>query len=216
VKALTIWKQRLLTCPPFRGLSGPEVWDVEPGGARPPCRHACPERRALLLNLAGIMLFRESAADPTYTVNFDRGYQADMVATLDHWRAVYADLPPRGILLDGNASRHRSVLKQMRRLRDALHEGRLVLFAGAGLSLPAAPLHLDARAMTLKTVQLMATDFRAFGPKTFSQAAICRAVAAILETLDIHSLQGKPFTAEGVKKVLARHPPTLAVYGRDN
>jgi hypothetical protein len=143
-------------------------------------------------------------------------YQANVVATLDHWLSVYADLPLRGILLDGNASRHRSVLKQMRRLRDALHESQIVFFAGAGLSLPATPLDLDARAMTLKTVQLMATDFRAFGPKTFSQAAICRAVAAILETLDIRGLQGKPFTAEGVKKALARHPPTPAMYSRDN
>jgi hypothetical protein len=61
-KAWTIWKQRLVACPPFRGLGDDEIRDVKPGSSRARRRHACPERRVLLDNLAGALLMWESAS----------------------------------------------------------------------------------------------------------------------------------------------------------
>jgi len=212
--ALTICTQRLLACPPFCGLGEHEVRDVKPDGSRAPRVYPCPERPILLVNLAGVLMFWESAQDSTIYMDSLNTDVAQLAAILEERVSLWKQLPQLGIHFGGQTSSHRATLQMADDLIQQWRQRPLEYRAQAGQQLPAAPYH-TVRALTLQVVQLMAEDFRAFGPATFSQEAIYRAVAAILKACGVPSIQGKSWTAAGIKKLLARNPPTPDMYPRD-
>ena len=181
---------------------------MKPSGSRAPRVYPCPERPILLTNLAGVLMYWESAHASAPYVDFFSAYQHQVVDVLENLWSVLLELPQRGMLLDEDPSLHDFIQKMTHNLWDKLRQSRLVYRAQAGQRMPAAPFH-DARSLTMLTVQTMAEDFRAFGPATFSREAIYRAVVAILEACGVPSIQGKSWTAAGINKLLARHPPYM-------
>jgi hypothetical protein len=209
-----IWTLRLLECPPFRGLTEYQIQDVREHAPKPRVKD-CPERPFLLAGLAGALMFWESAQASAAYLDLLSAHQAQVLAVLDPFASVCTELPQRGMLFDGQITRHRSILKKMQDLSDELRQSRLLYRGHAGQRLPGAPFH-DVYTLSIQTVQMMAEDFLAFRPREFSRDAIHHALEAILKPFGVRNTHGNPLTAAGIKKLLRRHPPPPYMYPRDN
>jgi hypothetical protein len=214
--ALTILKHRLLQCTPFRGLPEDKVRDVRKNAPKPREKD-CPERPFLLNGLAGALLFWESAqasAPYMHSLNTDLD---QLVAILQNRASVWSQLPDLGIRFGGQNSTHCAILRTIRDLTQQWRQWPLEYDAHVSQRLPGAPL-FDARGLTTHTVQMMATDFRAFGPAKgeFPKEAIYHALAAILEPFGVRNIHGNTWTAAGIQKLLRRHPPWRDLYPRDD
>jgi hypothetical protein len=207
--ALRSVKLRLLKCTPFRGLPDDKVKDIRKKVPNPRAREKdCPERTLLLNSLAGALLAWETAQASAPYVDSLNADLDQLAAMLEHCVSVWEELPQLGIRFGGQASIHRSTLQMARDLMQQWRQHPLAYDAHASQRLPAAPF-TKARDLTIQTVQLMFEDFRAFGPdeEEFPRDAIYHALAAILKAFGVRSIQGRSFTAAGIKRLLARHPP---------
>jgi hypothetical protein len=222
-----VWSPRglvwlcLLSCKPFLRLAQLQVRDVRRGVPHDRRIHDCPLRPYLFDGVAGALMFWDSAQASAPSIDFFSRSQHQLLATLEHFAAVVSELPQGGMLLDGQTSRHRAILKMIRDLSRELRQSRLVYRGDTGQRLPAAPFfdaHPDIRALTIRTVQMMFEDFRAFGPDNseFPREAIYHALAEILGPLGVHNTHGKAFKAAGIKRLLVRHPPPPGMYPRDD
>jgi hypothetical protein len=218
-----LWTRRLLECPPFRGLAGNQVKDVRSEDPKTKKRipknrqiQPCPERRWLLRNLVGALMLWDSAqASATLLASFRRHQEQVLAAldpALDAHEAWLWKLRRLGMVSkEGQPISLRPFLKAKQDLHNAISNPQPVPGAQTSQRLPGMSSHpehpVTLHTVTIETVQRMFEDFLAFGPQTFSREAIYAALAAILNQLGVPSIQGKCFTAAGIKRLLAQHPP---------
>ena len=205
-KPRLFWEQRLLECPSFLGLEE-EVRDVRPHGSRAPRIHPCPTRSALLDTLAELLEVHDCALSfntwPEFATERERAITVLQVAA-----GMLRKLRQRGIPLEDSSLHHRStriLLNRLHETADLLSRIQPADELHAG-GLRPGPTHPLAHTQTNDLVWGMARLFRLYGPPTFSQEAIYRAMAAILGSLGILSARGKPFTTAWIKKLRMRDP----------
>ena len=208
----------LYTCPPFRDIppagyprsSATEGYIIDESdlksGDKKQHKYLCPCVRSLIEALATALMQYESWCEYFYRwPRFEK--QRDIcIALLRTVRNLKSALGRRGFSWEDPTLKHKRTIDD--RIEEVIDIVEAITYtdyqhAGAPTNTPGDPrAHGDKFNLLLK----MEEAFRTHMPATWSQAATYRALATIMNQLQIKNAQGKEWHPNAVKRFLARGP----------
>ena len=208
----------LYACPPFRDIppagyprsSATEGYiidqDTLKNNDQKPRKYQCRDVRSLIEALATALMHYESWCEYVYRWPLFKNQRDECVAFLRNVQGLKSALGRRGFSWEDPTLKHKRTIDN--RIEEVIDIIEAITYkdyqhAGAPTNTPGDPrAHGDKFNLLLK----MKEAFRTHMPATWKHAATCRALAAIMNQLQIRNAQGEEWNPNAIKTFLARGP----------